>query len=143
MASTDVSRKPLGSFSSIPMTCLPALSTRRARCGSYGSGSVPLEAAAAPDVGVRDEDRDDEQDHLDQAEELQLVERHGIGDEEHALDVEDDEEHRHEVVLHGEAAAAGRVRGGLDAALVRVELRAVVALGAGQRAGADREDRES
>src|SRR4051794_871448 len=139
MVSTVVSRKPLGSFSSIPMTVLPALS---ARSGRTLTGSVPLEAAAPPHVGVRDEDRGDEQHHLDQAEELQLVERHGVGDEEHALDVEDDEEHRHEVVLDGEPAAAGGVGCRLDAALVGVELRAVVALRAGERTGADRDDRE-
>src|SRR5688500_15002337 len=59
--STVVSRTPLGSFSSSPMSC-PCL--------------VPLQPAATPDIGVRDEDRCDEQDHLDQPEDPELAEGH-------------------------------------------------------------------
>ena len=90
--------------------------------------SVPLQAAAAPDVGVGDEHGDDEQHHLDQPEEPQRVEGDGPRVEEDDLDVEDDEQHRGDVVLHREPAAADRLRGRLDAALVGVELGAVVAL---------------
>ena len=98
------------------------------------SPAVPSQqAAAAPDVGVGDEDGGDEDDHLDQPEELHRVELHGPRVEEDDLDVEDDEEHRGDVVLHREPAAADRLRGGLDAALVGVELRPVVALRADQR----------
>src|SRR5579875_940982 len=49
--STLASRTPSGSFSSKPITA-----------------SVPVEAAAAPDIGVRGEHGDDEQDDLDQPE---------------------------------------------------------------------------
>src|SRR6478672_5780871 len=97
--STVDSRMPLGSFSSRPM-------------------SVPLQSAAAPHVGVGDEDRADEQDHLDEAEQPELVERDGPGVEEDDLDVEDDEEHRGQVELHRETAAAHGLRGRLDAKLV-------------------------
>src|SRR6476619_3443270 len=85
--STDVRTMPLGSFSSTPM------------------GLVPLQSAAAPDVGVRDEDRRDEQHHLHQAEDAQLPEGHGPRVEEDDLDVEDDEEHRRQVELDREPAA--------------------------------------
>src|SRR3954471_2388677 len=56
--STVVSSTPLGSFSSSPMDPFP---------------SVPVESAAAPHVGVRDEDGDDEDDHLDQPEDAERV----------------------------------------------------------------------
>src|SRR5689334_16593135 len=49
--STVVRITPLGSFSSSPIPALPYL-------------SVPLETTAPPDIGVRDEDGDDEQDHF-------------------------------------------------------------------------------
>src|SRR4051794_12409674 len=94
-ASTVVSRKPLGSCSSRPMARPSFLAL------------VPLEPAAAPDIGERDEHGGDEEHHLDQPEEAEAVEVHGPGIEEDDLDVEDDEEHRRQVVLHGEATAAG------------------------------------
>src|SRR5688500_4407947 len=59
--STLVSRTPLGSFSSSPMTRSPV------PC------SVPLQATPPPDVGVRDEHGDDENDHLDQPEDAQRL----------------------------------------------------------------------
>src|SRR5690606_20616528 len=57
--------------------------------------------------------------------------------EEDDLDVEDDERHGDEVVLDREAPAPDGVGRGLDAALVRVELGAVVALGSDDRARGD------
>src|SRR6266542_6371155 len=51
--STVVSRTPVGTFSSIPMAL------------------VPVQPAAAPHVGVRHEDRHDEQHHLHEPEEGQ------------------------------------------------------------------------
>src|SRR5688572_8948726 len=80
--STEVSRIPAGSFSSIPM---------------LSSSSVPIQTAAPPDVGVRDKDRDDEQDHLHEAEDGQHVEGHRPRVQEDDLDVEDNEEHRCQV----------------------------------------------
>src|SRR4051794_21044433 len=57
--STLVSRMPLGSFSASPISPAPR--------------SVPLEPAAPPDVGVREEHGADEDDHLDQPEHAQGV----------------------------------------------------------------------
>src|SRR5688572_29722500 len=54
---------------------------------------VPFQSAASPDVAVRDEHREDEQHHLDEAEDPELVEGDRPGVEEDHLDVEDDEEH--------------------------------------------------
>src|SRR3954470_21953668 len=89
---TDVSRKPAGSFSSIPMKT-----------------SVPFQSAATPDVGVRDEHGEDEQHHLDEREDPEPAEPDREREEEHRLDVEDDEEHRGQVVLDREPPAARRV----------------------------------
>src|SRR4249919_2029544 len=111
--STVVSRMPLGSFSSRPI-------------------SVPLQTAAPPDVGVRDKHRDDEQHHLDQPEQPEPVEGYGPRVKEDDLDVEHDEEHRGQVVLHREPDA-GRLTGRLDAALVGLELGPVPAFRARQR----------
>src|SRR5215212_2919758 len=61
--STVVRRTPLGSFSSSPT-------------------SVPVQSAAAPHVGVGDEDRRDEQHHLDEPEGSKRVEVDGPGVEE-------------------------------------------------------------
>src|SRR5947209_385776 len=79
---TVVSSTPSGSFSSSPI------------------GSVPLKSASTPDVGVDDEDGEDEHQHLDQSEHAQVVERDSPRIEKDDLDVEDDEQHRGEVVLH-------------------------------------------
>src|SRR5690606_18646756 len=70
------------------------------------------------------------------------VEVHGPRVEEDDLDVEDDEEHRRQVVLDGEPAAAGRLRGRLDAAFVGLQFRPVVPLGAGDAADDHRYDDE-
>src|SRR5437764_124906 len=122
---TVVSRIPSGSFSSSPMR------------------SVPLESAATPDIGVDDEHREDEQDHLDQTEHAELVERDRPRVEEDDLDVEDDEQHRRQVVLHRELVTAERLRRRLDAALIGLELRPVEPLRPGQRSGDHGEDGET
>src|SRR5690606_2970900 len=112
--STVVSRKPLGSFSSSPIAYLPL---------------IPFQAAATPVVGVRDADEGDENQHFDKAEDPEGVEVDRPRVEKDDFDVEDDEEHRREVVLDRETPAARRLRSGLDAALVRLELGPVLALG--------------
>ena len=61
------------------------------------------------------------------------VEGHRPRVQEDDLDVEDDEEHRGQVELDREPAAADRLRRRLDAALVRLELGPVVALRADER----------
>src|SRR6516164_5651697 len=93
---------------------------------------IPIQAAAPPYVGVRDKHGDDEGNHLDEAERPQLVEGHRPGVKEDDLDVEDDEQHRGQVVLDRDLATAKRNRGWLDAAFVRFELRLVPALGTHQ-----------
>src|SRR5918996_1465027 len=72
--STVVSRMPVGTFSSIPM-------------------SIPVQPAAPPHIDVRDEHGADEQHHLDEAEQAQRVERHRPRVQENDLYVEDDEQH--------------------------------------------------
>src|SRR3954469_5474068 len=126
--STAVSRKALGSFSSSPMLKGP---------------SVPFQAAAPPYVRVRDEDGEHEEQHLHEPENTQGVEGDGPGVEEDDLDVEDDEEHRRQVVLDGEAPAAGRRGGRLDPALVGFEPGAVVPLRTDQRGHDHGEDRKA
>src|SRR6266545_4927661 len=121
--STVVSRIPEGSFSSMPM-------------------SVPVQTAAAPHVGVRDEHGADEQHHLDEPEQAQRVERHRPRVQEDDLDVEDDEQHRGQVELDRKPAAADRLRGRFDAALVRVELGLVVPVRPGDPRRHHREERE-
>src|SRR4051794_20385327 len=86
--STVVSKKPLGSFSSTPT-------------------SVPLQAAASPDVRVDDEHRSDEQHHLDKAERAEPIEGNGPRVQEDDFDVEDDEQHRGQVELHRKVSARG------------------------------------
>src|SRR5438270_535856 len=56
---TVVSRIPSGSFSSSPI------------------GSVPLQPASTPHIGVDDEDGEDEHQHLDQPEHAEMVEGDG------------------------------------------------------------------
>src|SRR3954447_12536220 len=103
--STLVSRTPLGSFSSRPIRTPRSAE----RAPSPPRCSLPLEPAAAPDVGVGDEDGHDEYGHLDQAEDPERV----VGDrprvEKDDLDVENDEQHRGQVVLHRETAAGERL----------------------------------
>src|SRR5919107_6459934 len=124
--STVVSRTPLGSFSSRPIR----------------APLVPLEPAATPHVGVRDEHRADEDDHLDQPEDAERVVRDRPRVEEDDLDVEDDEEHRRQVVLDREPAPGERLVDRLDAALVGLELGPVVTARSDVRSGRHREQRE-
>src|SRR5664279_1378741 len=88
--STVVSRTPDGSLSSIPIQLT----------------SFPCQSATADHVDVGDDHRHHEQQHLDEREHPELVERHSPRVEEHDLDVEHDEQHRGDVVLHREAATA-------------------------------------
>src|ERR1043165_6059173 len=133
--STVVSRNPLGSFSSSPIGLWLLVSPIR--------GSVPFQAAAPPYVRVRDEDGEHEEQHLYEPEHPQGVEGDGPGVEKDDLDVEDDEEHRRQVVLDGEAPATGRRGGGLDPALIGLELGPVVPLRAGQGGHDHGEDRKA
>src|SRR6266508_5796258 len=81
---------------------------------------LPIKAPFAPDMRQRDEQDAHEDEHLDEAEPLELVEGDRPRVEEDRLDVEDDEEHRRQVEAHGQAAVGGGV--GDDARLIRGEL---------------------
>src|SRR5215471_4303397 len=86
------------------------------------SGALgPVQGLALPDVEVADHQDHQENEHLDQAEEAELVEHHGPGEEKDRLDVEDDEEHRDQEVTDREPGIEGAgLR--LHAALVRLGL---------------------
>src|SRR6185437_16778260 len=98
---------PLGSFSSSPMLIRLSNPAQPAL--------IPFQAAAPPYVDVGDEDGNDEGDHLDQAERPEVVEGDRPRVQEDDLDIEDDEEHRGQVVLHREPDP-GRLAGRLDTA---------------------------
>src|SRR5699024_3893262 len=85
---------------------------------------------------------DDEQDHRGEPEQAEFVEVDRPRVQEEDLDAEDDEEHRREIELHREPPAADRLRGGVDAALVRRELGPVEPAWAGQRGDERGEDGE-
>src|SRR5664279_934911 len=112
--STLASSTPSGNFSSRPI-------------------SVPVQPAAAPHIGVRDEHSDDEDDDLDQPEQAERPIGHGVRVKEDDLDVEDDEQHRRQEVLDRESVWTERLRRRFDAALVEVHLRLVVAARPGKR----------
>src|SRR5438093_924725 len=83
--------------------------------------SVPLERALAPHVDEPEREHEDEDAHLDEAEDAERTEEDRPRVHEHHLDVEHDEEDGGEVELHREAAPrrtargiAALERGGLD-----------------------------
>src|SRR5699024_5688510 len=131
---------PAGSCSSRPISGAPP--GWAAGYGWWWCGSVPFEASASPFVDGGDRDVHQEEDDRDQTDPTHGVEVHRPRDEEDDLDVEDDEHHRRQVVLHGEAAATRGLRCGLDTALIGLQLRAVVALGADHRPDHHRPDDE-
>src|SRR5690606_1037544 len=67
--------------------------------------SVPLERSLLPDVEEADDQYADEDQHLDEPEQPQLAERHAPGNQEHRLEVENDEQDRDDVELDREALA--------------------------------------
>src|SRR5262249_32033514 len=98
--------------------------------------SIPVERALLQQIEVAHEQDEDEEQHLDQAVQPELAERHGPRVEEHRLDVEEDEEHRDQIELDREAGA--RVADRLDAALIRSELGRVLPPRHDERGHADR-----
>src|SRR5262245_53639959 len=80
---------------------------------------LPLQGAAAPDVGQAEDDDGEEDPHLHEAGRAEGSEDNGPGDQEHRLDVEEDEQDGDEVEMDAEALArAGADR---DSALIGVE----------------------
>src|ERR671917_1479548 len=88
----------------------------------------PFEGALAPGVVVADDEDADEDEHLDEGElgEGEVVAHvdDGPRQQEDGLHVEDEEEHRDDVVAHGETVV--RLCDGVDAALVGAHLRLAV-----------------
>src|SRR5262249_59161336 len=82
--------------------------------------SIPLERALAPDVDQAERQHDEEDHHLDEAEDGEPPEEQRPGIEEHDLDVEHDEQDGGEVKLDREASPGGTA--GEVAALERLTL---------------------
>src|SRR3972149_2623990 len=82
-------------------------------------GDIPVEGAAFPHIDQRLSEKQSEDADGPDAVPAEFGEPHCPGEEEHDLDVEDHEQHRHQVELHGEALHRLLKRD--DAALVRVE----------------------
>src|SRR4029077_21018213 len=80
--------------------------------------------ALLPGVVVADDEDEDEDEHLDQAEQQQLIEDDGPREHEDRLDVEDDEQHRDQVVA--DTVPVARVGCRFDAAFVGLQLHLVV-----------------
>src|SRR5439155_16108579 len=81
---------------------------------------VPVQGAAPENVDVPQQQDEDEEGHLPEAGGSQVPEHHRPWEEIGRLDVEEDEEHRHEIEPHGEALACLLEQ--REAALVRGEI---------------------
>ena len=96
----------------------------------FMSGSQSPRPAAAPHKGVDTQHGDDEEDDFDDGKQSGVVQNEtGPRVEEHDFDIENDEEHRRQVVLDGEVAAADGLRRWIDTAFVGIALGAVVPQG--------------
>src|SRR5262249_44773789 len=116
------------------------LSIRPMRALPRGSG--PVQGLPLPAVDVPDDEDRQEDHHLDQAEEAQTVEHDGPGEEEDRLHVEHDEEHGDQEVTDRKPGVE-RLGGGLDPALVGLELDLVGAVPLDDACGHDRPERQS
>lgn len=83
-------------------------------------GLFPVQRAFFPQVDVAHHQDQNVNEHLHEAEELQLPENDGPGIEEDRFDVEQDEDYRHHVEVHGIRSA--RVTGRANAALIGLVL---------------------
>src|SRR3954466_8307506 len=92
------------------------VSTGMSKSDSSPTVSTPIERAFAPDVDVTGEQQRHEEQHLDEPAPAEIAQRHRPRVEEGDFDVEEQENHRHEVELHRLALA--RVADGGHAALV-------------------------
>src|SRR5262249_38635312 len=89
----------------------------RVAIGRLALDDRPIERALPPDIEVADEHESDEEQHLDESEQLQLAIDHRPGIQKHGFDVEQDEDHRHQIKLDAESVFG--VTCGCDATLVR------------------------
>src|ERR1035441_596376 len=86
----------------------------------------PIEGALLPDVEKSRKDQNYEDQHLEKAEHFKIAIHHHPGVEENGFNIEQDEEHAHEVKLHAEAVPG--IAGGNDAAFVGHVLEAIAHL---------------
>ena len=111
---------PIASSAGTPRTGADAGDGRLRGAGRHGPDQVlgrsPAECAVADQEEEGDEHHDGEDHHFDEAEGAQLMEDHRPRVQEHDLDVEDDEDHGHQVEADRETG--GRLDGGDDPALV-------------------------
>src|SRR5213083_2276055 len=120
---SDPLRHQLMAASRVVVTMLASSDRSISPINSYSVGrslSVPFQRPLLPSVEVAHEQDRDEDQHLDQGEEAELLEDDGPGEDEHRLDVEDHEQHRNDIVPHRDLAA--RVVKDRRAALVGHEL---------------------
>src|SRR4051812_2936468 len=104
---------------------MPAGRRRRSRPSGAASrgpagSSCPFERTSPPDVDEADEEEHHEDDRFHESEGSNRLQEHGDGVEEDHLDVEQDEQHRHEVEGDAEAEVACYFR--WQTALVRLTL---------------------
>src|ERR1017187_9714612 len=69
------------------------------------SGFGPIESALLPDVEKSRKDQNYEDQHLVKAEHLEIAINHHPGIQENGFNIEQNEEHAHQVELHTEAVA--------------------------------------
>src|SRR5699024_6056765 len=102
---------------------------------------VPFQTSSTPHIAVGDEDRHDENAHLDETEPAKKVEFNRERIQENDLDVEDDEQHRDDEIPHRDASAALGHGTGLDAGFIAVQLGPVIPARPDQRRNDDAEYR--
>src|SRR5204863_9907314 len=82
--------------------------------------SIPFERPLLPLIYEADGEHAKEQHHRPEAEGTELAERHRPGEQERHLEIENDEQDRHEIETHVELHA--RIVEGVEAALIGGEL---------------------
>src|SRR5205085_10778086 len=78
---------------------------------------IPVEDALFPYIEEAHQHQQNVNQHLPEAEHLQLARNHGPGIKEDSLDIEQDKEHGHHVEFYVEASLG--ISGGHDAAFIR------------------------
>src|SRR5438477_2826128 len=82
-------------------------------------GFAPVQNAFLPDVEESDEENSNVYQHFPQPEALQIAQNNGPGIDENRLNIEQNEQHGHEIEFHGEALPGVAHRG--HAAFIRRE----------------------
>src|SRR5699024_3080651 len=87
---------------------------------------VPFQTSSAPHIAIGNEDRDNENAHLDKTEPAKQVEFNRKRVQEDDLNIEDDEQHRNDEVPHRNAPTALRHGAGFDTGLIAVQFSAII-----------------